>query len=468
MPSVPSDITRAYTIALEWISERFEGRLPSEFRIYYNNQLFPVLLRSEAIRLTGSPTGLLSTPEERALHRNSKMRIPLVQPFLSVPGKGYLFGSETVASPLDVVFYSSQFVRLLAAFFLGENSLQSVSVKNEELHQMDITLSSLLTRAISLSPAANRSWACQYLRDLAALIVRFSVMPTHAFHEPFESEKTSYAEFLRQLIPYAKKRASLWRSISLHRAILNGLTCACARMYLRDTPAQSATSEGVAGKIIADVLESSFHSFDDILDYFESWQSDKSLFESIQPAKFRLAAQKASTPPESKKFLDYLRAVSENSLETNGDLWDCNYESDRYLGHLESKKGPIYFYELFRTQIVPEQLLILHNHSKPLDDPYSLPSTASIIAFRKTNHQDSLASYFQPEISSEIPCPKNPWDFPYRIDSVIANLATTIEKSEWDKFQVQTWISKGELEKIGLNDDQLACTLLLLKGKTPS
>ncbi|MHA2272474.1 MAG: hypothetical protein ACXACI_11470 [Candidatus Hodarchaeales archaeon] len=466
MPNVPIDIIEAYTLATEWVSERFE--IPTDFRIYYSSRFFPVLLRSEAIRLTGSPAGLLSTPEERALQHNSKIGFSLTEPFLSIPCRGYLFGPEAISTPSELHFYSSQFIRLLTSFFLGENSLKAVSAKNGQLHQMDITLNSLLTRATNLSAVSNHSWIYQYFRDLAALFVRFSILETHTFHTPVEFEETAYAEFLRELIPYVKKRALIWKSIPLHRAILNGFSCLCARKYLRDAKSGVSASEGFIGRVVADVLESNFSSLRDIFDQVSSWKSDKNLLESVPPKKFEIAIQDVATPLESKKLLKYLKMVSELSLETNNDIWDCKFETDRYIGHLQSKKGPIYFYKFHRTQVVPEQLLILHNHAKPLDDRFSLPSTASIVAFCESERLGNLAAYFQPKISAETPPAKNPWDFPYYVNSAIAQSKNGGDKSEWDKFLVETWISKEALEAIGLNNDQLACILSLLTGRTGS
>lgn len=469
MPSVPSDIVKSYTSAFKWMSGKLEGLMPSDFRIYYSNRFFPILLKSEAIRLTGSPMGLLSTSEEHALHKGSKSNISTVQHYLTTPGRGYFCGSEKISNPLESSFHQSQFVQLLAAFFLGENSLQKVSAKNDLLLQMDHNINSLLTRAISLSPVGNRIWTSQYFRDLAAFIIRFSIIPTHDFHEPLGSENTPYTGFLREIIPYAKKRASIWESIPLHQAFLNGFMCLCARKFQNDTRSNLTKSEGYTGKVIADVLESNFHSFQEIIDESQSWESDKDLLESIQLTKFEHAIRETATSRESRSLVEYLQTVSEFSLEMNSDLWDWKPGTDRYLGFLQGKDGPIYFYELFKTQIAPEQLLILHNHAKPLDDPHSLPSTASIVTFRKTIHQkESLASYFRPEFSAETVQPKNPWDFPYYVNSVIGSSVIEIDQPEWDNFLVNTWISKEELERIGLNDDQLACTLLLLKGKTIS
>lgn len=466
MSNVPLDIIKSYTLAIEWLSERF--KIPSDFRIYYSSRFFPVLLRSEAIRLTGSPAGLLSTPEERRLQHNSKVGFSLAQPFLSTPCKGYFFGSEAITTSSELYFYSSQFIRLLTAFLLGENSLKAVSAKNGQLHQMDITLNSLLTRATNLSAVGNHSWIYQYFRDLAALFVRFSVIETHTFHTPVESEKTAYAEFLRELIPYAKKRALIWKSIPLHRAILNGFNCLCARKYLRDAKSGISASEGFIGRVVADVLESNFSSLRDIFDQVSSWKSDKNLLESVPPKKFEIALQDVATSLRSKNLLKYLKMVSELSLETNNDIWECKFETDRYIGYLQGKTGPIYFYKFHKTQVVPEQLLILHNHAKPLDDPFSLPSTASIVAFCDSERLGSLAAYFRPKISAETPSPKNPWDFPYYVNSAIAQSKNGGDKLEWDKFLVQTWISKEALEEIGLNNDQLACILPLLTGKTGS
>ncbi|MHA2231447.1 MAG: hypothetical protein ACXAB4_03045 [Candidatus Hodarchaeales archaeon] len=469
MPKVPPDIVKAYTSAFKWMSGKLEGLMPSEFKIYYSNRFFPVLLRSEAIRLTGSPVGLLSTSEERSLQKGSKSNISTVQHYLTTPGRGYICGSEKTPNPLGSSFDQSQFVRLLAAFFLGENSLRNVSAKNDLLLQMDHNISSLLTRAISLSPVGNRSWTSQYFRDLAAFIIRFSIIPTHTFHEPLASENTPYTGFLREIIPYAKKRARIWESIPLHQALLNGFMCLCVRKFQNDTMSNLAKSEGYTGKVIADVLESNFHSFQEIIDESQSWESDKDLLESIQLTKFEHAMRENTTSREPRNLVEYLQAVSELSLETNSELWEWKPDTDRYLGFLQGKAGPIYFYELFKTQIAPEQLLILHNHAKPLDDPHSLPSTASIVTFRKTKRQkESLASYFRPEISAETVQPRNPWDFPYYVNSVISSSLIGIEQPEWDNFLVDTWLSKEDLERIGLNDDQLACTMLLLKGKTIS
>ncbi|MFW9916463.1 MAG: hypothetical protein ACFFGZ_12730, partial [Candidatus Thorarchaeota archaeon] len=430
---------------------------------------FPVLLRSEAIRLTGSPAGLLSTPEERTLHQNSsKVGFFLTEPFLSIPCRGYFFGPEAFPTSSESNFYSSQFIRLLTAFFLGENSLNTVSAKNGQLHQMDITLNSLLTRATNLSAVGNHSWIYQYFRDLAALFVRFSILETHTFHTPVESEETAYAEFLRELIPYAKKRALLWKSIPLHRAILNGFNCLCARKYLRDAKSGILGSEGFIGRVVADVLESNFTSLQDISDQVSSWKSDKNLLECVPLKKFEIALQDVAAPLRSKNLAKYLQMVNELSLETNNDLWNSKFETDRYIGHLQGKTGPIYFYQFHRTQIVPEQLLILHNHAKPLDDRFSLPSTASIVAFCESERLGSLAAYFRPKISAETPPPKNPWDFPYYVNSAIAQSKNGGDKSEWEKFLVETWISKEALEGIGLNDDQLACILSLLTGRTGS
>lgn len=464
MPNVPIDIIESYNLATEWFSEIFE--IPSDFRIYYCSRFFPVLLRSEAIRLTGSPAGLLSTPEERTLQHNSKFEYFITESFLSVPCRGYLFGPEASPTFSESYSYSSQFIRLLTAFLLGENSLKDVSAKNGQLHQMDITLNSLLTRATNLSAVSNHSWIYQYFRDLAALFVRFSILEAHTFHIPVESEKTAYAEFLRELIPYAKNRALIWKSIPLHRTILNGFSCLCARKYLKDAKSGISGSEGLIGRIIADVLESNFSSLEEIFDQVNSWKSDKNLLESIPLKKFEIALQDVATPIKSKKILEYLTMVSELSLETNNDLWDCKVETDRYIGHLQGKTGPIYFYKFHRTQIVPEQLLILHNHAKPLDDRFSLPSTASIVAFCDSERLGSLAAYFQPRIPTEAPPAKNPWDFPYYVNSVIGQSRNIGDKSEWERFLVETWISKEALKEIGLNSDQLACILPLLTGRT--
>ncbi len=457
MSEIPVNISRSFEKAKSWTKDCYNDFKPPNYIIYYSNLLFPVLLRSENTRLTGAPLGIISTTEEiaiREMSSNGKL-FHYSHPFLSNQNRGYVFFSKKLTTEEEKVHCESQFIKMISTFFLGENTLQNVSSKCTQLLRMDTTLSLLLTRAISLSPVETNNWTYQYYRDLTALVLRFSSMENHSFHQPSHFETTSYAKFLKQLIPFAQKRSKIWSEIPLHNAVISGFSQACVEHYLSKFGRRIRHSESNMVSFISDAIQKRFDNFKDLLDTFLSLRSDKALIEAIFPSN---SFNEVNTVP------NYLKAVYEYSLETNADFWKLHTESDRFLGYLESKSGPLYFYEFNRTQLIPEQLLMLHNHAKPLLDSLSLPATASIIAFRRKGKENYLSSIFTPQTNHKTPQPKNPWNFPYYVNSLMSQKNFNIEKPQWDELLSRTWLSNEELRQIGLNTDQINCTWFLLNG----
>ncbi|MFX0062412.1 MAG: hypothetical protein ACFFC7_09515 [Candidatus Hermodarchaeota archaeon] len=341
-------------------------------------------------------------------------------------------------------------IKVLAiAFIVEKGCLKSTNRQYlTEIQEIDLELRTLLLNNLFfLQKETQAPWIGQYLQDFSAFTRFLTTAEFNEWHVPNEmlqkeGQQTHYSNFISEVIPALKERATIIRKCFLTDILLEGFSQFICSKYFLDlgleplksfNPRFQSPKQYFAFSFMETLFSYFDHSFPDFLAFISNIQSDYHLLtalSSLDPLAIANACEKKALDHLSTTgrgivmgawldFRRYLKALLTQELTDYGKLLNWrqeNFQSAGFIGVLHLRK-PVYIFRLDGESIAAEQLLILHNHASPKADAFSLPGVAVILGLQQIGGMKVLTR-FEVDLERSKPSINNPWELAINMDSI--------------------------------------------------